>query len=346
MTDLTAELPRAHGNVRGKGTIKQTPDDFFVEELLGFEPSGEGEHVFLHIEKTGENTDYLARQLARFAGVPPRSVSYAGLKDRYGRTRQWFSVQLPGIVAPDWSGFESDSVKVLDVRRNSRKLRIGAAAGNRFNLVLRDLTEESASIQTRLESIQREGVPNYFGSQRFGHEGRNLERALALFANPRERMSPHQRGLYLSAARSEIFNRILAERVRRSNWNQAIPGDAFMFSDSRTFFKPEALSEDILDRVAQKVIHASGVMWGKTPSTATDEALNIENLAASSLPELCSGLILLGIETARRPFRLCPEDMTWTFRQPGILTLSFVLPTGAFATVVAREIAEIGTLHD
>jgi tRNA pseudouridine13 synthase len=341
MSDPTARLPHALGGPVGRGTIKLTPEDFVVEEILGFELSGEGEHVFLRIEKRGENTDYVARKLGRFAGVPVRNVSYAGLKDRHGRTLQWFSIQLPGQSGPDWSGLNSDTIRVLDVMRNARKLRKGAANGNRFELTVRDLTATPESLENRLADIARQGVPNYFGPQRFGHDGQNIEQAKALFAEPGHRIDPYKRSLYLSAARSEIFNRILGERVSANQWDRAIPGDVFMFSDSKSFFKPEALDAQILQRVSDHAIHPSGVLWGHAPSTATDEALEIENHVTAQLSELASGLAALGMDTARRPFRLCPEDLTWEFPDPATLRLCFTLPAGAYATTVLRELVDM-----
>lgn len=338
MSDPTADLPYAHGGPVGTGAIKLAPEDFVVEEVLGFAPAGEGEHVFLRIEKRGENTDYLARQLAKFAGVPQRNVSYAGLKDRHARTIQWFSVQMPGQAGPDWSGFESPSVRVLEVSRNGRKLRQGGASGNRFELTVRELTAPAERLETRLAEIARLGVPNYFGPQRFGHDGQNLERARELFRAGMPRRDPHRRGLYLSAARSELFNRILAERVRAGAWNQAIPGDAFMFPDSRSFFKPDEISEDILRRVETRSIHSSGVLWGVAPSAADGDALELELRAIEPLRELAEGLAAAGLETGRRPFRLCPEAMTHAYPEPGTLRLGFTLPAGAYATAVLREL--------
>jgi tRNA pseudouridine13 synthase len=333
-------LPHAHGGPAGTGLIKASPEDFVVEEILGFELSGEGEHVFLRIEKRGENTDYVARQLARFAGVPIRNVGYAGLKDRHGRTIQWYSVQLPGKAGPDWREMDSGSLRVLDIGRNSRKLKKGAAAGNRFELTVREIKADRSLLEQRLARIAEQGVPNYFGAQRFGREGQNLEKARELFAGTAARPDPHKRGLYLSAARSEIFNRILARRVAEGTWNQAIPGDAFMFGDSRSFFKPEELTPDILRRVADKDIHPSGVLWGKDASAATDAAAAIEQAVADESAEYCRGLEQFGLDTARRQFRLCPAELRWEFPDPQTLRLCFTLPAGAYATTVLRELVD------
>ncbi len=338
MHDPTADLPYALGGPAGSGAIKLSPDDFIVEEILGFEPSGDGEHVFLLIEKQGDNTDYVARQLGRFAKVSARNISYAGLKDRHGRTRQWFSIQLPGQTGPDWREMETDSLRVLTITRNARKLRRGAASGNRFQLTLRDLNVQPEVLEARLQAIRQRGVPNYFGPQRFGHEGQNLDQARALFADPERRIDPHKRGLYLSAARSEIFNRILAERVRQDNWDQPIAGDVFMFPDSKSFFKPAELDDDIHARVAAKTIHPSGVLWGTTASTASDAALAIEQAIAGHTADLAAGLAAAGLETTRRPLRLYPESLGWQSPEPDCLQLDFCLPAGAYATTVIREL--------
>jgi tRNA pseudouridine13 synthase len=338
MNNPTAALPYAHGGPAGTGQAKTVPEDFVVEEILGFEPSGDGEHEFLRIEKRGENTDYVARQLAKFAGVPGRNVGYAGLKDRHGRTIQWFSVQLPGKAGPDWTQLNSDSLRVLDITRNSRKLKKGAAAGNRFELTVRDLKADRALLEQRLSQVAEQGVPNYFGAQRFGHAGQNLARARELFEGSAGRIDSHKRGIYLSAARSEIFNQLLARRVADGTWDQAIEGDAFMFPDSRSFFKPEALTPEILKRVTDRGIHPSGVLWGTGPSAASDRAAAVEAAVAGELTDLCRGLEAFGLETARRQFRLCPEQMHWDFSEPDTLRLGFTLPAGAYATTVLREL--------
>jgi tRNA pseudouridine13 synthase len=339
MTDNpTTRLPYAHGGPVSVGQIKATPEDFVVEEVLGFEPSGDGEHEFLRVEKRGENTEYVARQLARHAGTAARNVGYAGLKDRHGRTIQWFSVQLPGKAGPDWSALGSDTIRVLDVARNNRKLKKGAAVGNRFELTVRELEADRAALEQRLAQIAQHGVPNYFGPQRFGWDGQNLVRARELFEGTAGRIDPHKRGIYLSAARSEIFNQLLARRVADGTWNQAIPGDAFMFGDSRSFFKPEEITPEILQRVADKAIHPSGVLWGVGPSAATDEAGAIEQAVAVELEAFCRGLEQFGMETARRQFRLCPEEMRWEFLDSATLRLGFALPAGAYATTVLREL--------
>ncbi len=226
VTSQTIEIPvwpYVYGSPSGTGIIRSLPEDFIVKENLAFEPSGEGEHAFLQIEKTGENTEYVARQLARFANVRPRDVGFAGLKDRHAVTTQWFSVWLPGKADPDWTQFETDSIKVLHAVRHARKLKRGVLSGNSFKLIIRDWQGDKDKTIRQLEAMKANGMANYYGFQRFGHEGQNVNKALAMFSGVKA--GREQRSLYLSAARSYLFNRILACRVSGDIWNQAVAGD-------------------------------------------------------------------------------------------------------------------------
>ncbi len=335
-SEVLSVLPYAHGGPAATGKIKRKPEDFIVEEILGHDPTGEGEHVFVKIRKRGENTDYLARQIAKYAGLPKMAVSYAGMKDRHAVTTQWFSVHVPGKREVDWSGLESETVSVLEAVRHNRKLKKGALKGNRFEITVRELEGDKRLLQKRLAQIKTEGVPNYFGPQRFGREGNNLVQAEALFKGefrPRDR---NLEGILLSAARSEIFNRVLARRVEAGEWNRAIDGDVFMFEGSNSFFR-DGLTEEIHCRIGRMEIHPSGPLWGKDASPASGEALAIEQETAAGLSALREGLERAGMETARRPLRLSVPDLAWDFIESNALRLSFALPAGAYATVVLRE---------
>jgi len=337
MQNTLCHLPLAYGPPPGHGVFKACPDDFIVEEILGFEPSGEGEHLLLCVEKRGENTEYVARSLARWAGVAVREVGYAGLKDRQGVTRQWFSVRFALKSEPDFSGFESATIRLLSQTRNARKLKKGAARGNRFIIRLRAVTGDRAALEARLAMLAAQGVPNYFGSQRFGHEGGNLAEALALFAGEQKRISPHRRGLYLSAARSELFNRVLAARVEAGTWNQALTGDVFMFADSHSFFSA-AVDDDTRGRVADLKIHPSGPLWGSGDNPASAEVAALEAAVLADAAVLRQGLERYGLEMARRPLRVCPEHLNWGFIDPDQLEVRFTLPAGAYATILLREL--------
>ncbi|MFQ5645181.1 MAG: tRNA pseudouridine(13) synthase TruD, partial [Thiogranum sp.] len=211
-------LPRAYGDTLGPATIRTQPEDFRVTEIPLVTPDGAGEHCWLYIRKRNSNTPWVAGQLAGFAGVSPRAVSYAGMKDRHAVTEQWFSVQLPGKADPDWQAIDNDDFQVLEAKRHSRKLKTGALRGNRFRLLLRGVVADPARVQARLEQLRR-GVPNSFGPQRFGRQGENLVQAERLLARPKARVSRNKRSIWLSAVRSALFNRVLTARIEAGNWN-------------------------------------------------------------------------------------------------------------------------------
>lgn len=337
-------LPYAYGRPTHSGVLRASPDDFRVDEILSFTPNGSGEHVFLRIEKTGDNTEYVARRLARFAAVPVSAIGYAGLKDRHGRTSQWFSVSLPGRPVPDWSAFETETVRILTTTRNQRKLRRGAVAANRFEITVRSVTADPDALDDRLARIASGGVPNYFGPQRFGHDGGNVTAAVRMLAPgcDARRVSRHQRSLYLSAARAYLFNRMLGERVASGTWNRAIPGDVYMFSTGHSLFHGEATNPDIIERIGRGEIHAAGTLWGSGERLVADQALAIEDRALSDQCDLCRGLEQAGLRAAMRPLRVRPSELAWQLDPAATLALRFTLPPGAYATTVLREILDTG----
>lgn len=328
------ELPvwaYVYGSPSGQGTLRSVPEDFIVTEHLAFDPSGEGEHVFLSIAKTGENTDYVARCVAKFAGVRQRDVSYAGLKDRHAVTTQWFSVWLPGKADPDWTELETDTIKVLHTVRHARKLKRGVLSGNSFKLIIRDWNGDVAKTNQQLEAIKAEGIANYYGEQRFGHAGHNVSKALALFQGAK--VGREQRSIYLSAARSYLFNQILAQRVLMHTWNQATAGDYYAFDCSHSYFK-EQPTEDITRRLAAKEIHTTGILWGK----GNAELSPVEQDVIAAHQALADGLVASGLEQDRRALRINVADLEWQFMDETTLSLSFTLPAGSYATAVLREI--------
>ena len=329
----------AYGGAQSQGIIRQTPDDFIVNEIQSFELSGTGEHAFLLIEKCSENTDYVARLLARFAGVRQRDVSYAGLKDRHARTTQWFSVWLPGKPDPDWQGLNSETIRVLQATRHSKKLKRGSLAGNQFILRIRDYSGDKAVLEQQLQTIKAQGVPNYFGEQRFGREGGNIAKALALFAG--EKVSRNQRSIYLSAARSYLFNHILSARVENNSWNQALPGDVLMFDNSHSFFKAETLDSSILQRVEQLDMHPTATLWGKGEVQVSAEVAVIEQQVIGLFDDLAQGLIAFGMEQDRRALRSHIQELQWQFIDSTSLELSFTLNAGCYATALLREIVKM-----
>jgi len=332
--------PYVYGSPSGFGKIRSVPEDFMVKENLAFEPSGMGEHAFLQIEKTGENTDYVARQLARFANVRQRDVSYAGLKDRHAVTTQWFSVWLPGKADPDWTQFETDSMKVLHTVRHARKLKRGVLSGNSFKLVIRDWQGDKDKIIRQLEGIKANGIANYYGLQRFGHEGQNLNKALAMFQGAKA--GREQRSLYLSAARSYLFNHILAFRVTRLSWNQPVAGDTYMFDLSHSCFKSEQPDAEIIRRLDANEIHPTGALWGRGEAGVSADTLSIEQGIIDTYPQLAQGLIDSAVDRDRRALRVNVQDLHWKFVNDTLLELDFTLPAGSYATSLLREIIELG----
>ncbi len=331
--------PYVYGQPSGQGKIRSIPEDFIVKENLAFEPSGTGEHVFLQIEKTNENTDYVARQLARFANVRQRDVSFAGLKDRHAVTTQWFSVWLPGKADPDWMQFETDSMKVLLSMRHARKLKRGVLSGNSFKLIIRDWQGDQDKSIRQLEAIKANGIANYYGAQRFGNEGQNVNKALAMFQGAKA--GREQRSLYLSAARSYLFNQILAYRVTRKMWNQPVAGDTYMFDLSHSCFKSQLPDAEIIRRLDAKEIHPTGALWGRGEAGVTADTLSIEQGIIDAYPELAQGLIASEVDKDRRALRVNVQDLDWQFVDDATLALAFTLPAGSYATSVLREIIEL-----
>lgn len=336
-----AELPRAFGAPVLSAVFRATPEDFRVEEIDGFEPSGSGEHLLLTIEKRGMNTAFAARRIAEWARVPESSIGCAGLKDRHAVTRQRMSVHLPKKVAPDVATLESDDLRVLKADWHAKKLPRGALAGNRFVLALRDVQGERGAIEQRLQSIAALGVPNYFGEQRFGRSGGNVANALAMFDG--RRVQRDQRTMLLSAARSELFNRVLARRVDEGSWNAAVDGEVWILDGTRSVFGPEPWNETLAARLATFDIHPSGPLWGvgelRTQAVARD--IEESTLADEQALALRSGLEQAGLKQERRALRLRPQSLEWSWPQSDRLELRFALPPGTYATVVLRELGDI-----
>ncbi len=352
---MTAEpaaqaMPRALGAPVLTATIRQVPEDFRVEELDAFEASGQGEHLLLTLEKRGMNTAFVARLLAQWAGVDERAVGYAGLKDRHALTTQRFSVQLPGRTDPDLAALEmagegdGQGLRVLGAVRHSRKLPRGALAGNRFALTLRDVVGAPEAIEARLQAIATRGVPNYFGEQRFGHGGGNVPRALAMFAAPRRRVARDQRAMLLSAARSAVFNRVLAARVTAGDWAEGLEGEVWMLDGSRSVFGPEPWSDALAARAATLDIHPTGPLWGRGAPRAVAAAAERECAALDDdeARALCAGLEHAGLSQERRATRVLPRDVQWRRHDDGVLHVAFGLPAGSYATAVLAELGEIG----
>ena len=296
---------------------KSRPEDFRVTEQLGVEPAGEGEHLLVFVEKTNLTSQDAARLLARRFGVFERDVGLAGMKDKRAVTRQWFSLPYAGRVdAQSISENENEncSLRIIESRRHTHKLRRGQLSGNHFELRLCELTHpvEPAALQR----LQDQGVPNYFGPQRFGRD--NFETARQWLSVRRSRrVSAFKKGLYLSVLRSFLFNEILAARVLAGNWHKLIDGD---------FEQNQA---------------PTGPLWGRGRSATAGLAAQIEAQALAEHQQLLDGLEFAGVAQQRRAFKVTPAELSWQQPAEDELLLSFKLPPGAYATVVLGELAEL-----
>ncbi|MEQ6916131.1 tRNA pseudouridine(13) synthase TruD [Halomonas aquatica] len=330
------------------GDYRATPEDFRVEEVLDFAPEGEGEHLWLFIEKRDLTTAMVARDLARLCEVSPRVVGYAGMKDRVAVTRQWLSVQLPGRDAPEdlVERLADRGIRVLDQARHPRKLKRGVHRANRFQLRLTGAATTDAGFASRWQRLCRDGVANYFGPQRFGPHGRNLQRARAVLARGWRKRDDRE-GMLLSAARSFLFNELLAERIRDGSWATPLPGDVVMLDGSASQFgvSPDDAGQlaELRERAARLDLHPAGILWGVGASRAACEARAREAALATGYPGLCGGLEHAGVRLARRSLRLRLAEPALSHGDEA-LWLSFSLPRGAFATAVLRELISHPTL--
>lgn len=334
--------PTAYPGTGANAVLKASPEDFEVEEILGFDPDGTGEHLLLRVRKCGLNTSDVAKRLAEHLGLHPRDVSWAGRKDKHAVAFQSFSIHWPQEDLPEIAALESDQLQLLDVSRHKRKLRPGYNKGNRFRLRLRDVQGDREVLARRLDLIREQGVPNYFGQQRFGREARNVEGAREMLAGGNTRRVPrNRRSMLLSAARSYLFNRVLAERVRAGYWNRLLPGELVMLEGSRSFFLADAPTPELQARLMQHDISPSGPLPGLVRKDAPEgEALAVEQAALTDEAELVDGLIRAGVLAARRSLRLLPKDLRWQ-EEDGDLLLEFELPSGAFATTLVAELARV-----
>jgi len=331
-----AELAYAYGLPQVTGVIRSQAADFQVVEHLAFVPDNEGSHALLQIRKRHRNTEQVACVLARLVGVSSRDIGYAGLKDRHAVTSQWFSVNLAGKQEPDWTQLEDESISLLTVTRHRRKLRRGALQENRFIISIRHLDADWRILTERLQYIRQDGVPNYFGVQRFGRD--NLGQAAAMFAGRIKVRDRHRRGLYLSAVRAWLFNQVASERVKVGSWNTALRGDVMMLDGSKSIFPCEAADRQIAARLQTADIHPTGPLWGRGALPTREVAAQQETEILAMATAWRAGLEAAGLKQQRRALRVVPRALCWNFPAPDTLCLHFSLPPGSYATSVLREL--------
>lgn len=290
----------------GTASYRNRPEDFTVDEIIDFLPTNEGEHLLVHIKKRDQNTQWVAGLLAKLAGIDRRAVGFCGMKDRFAVTTQWFSLHLPGRNITLDQLAHSD-FQILASARHNKKLRRGMHAGNRFSIVLHDFIIDSQLLDQRIELIQKQGVPNYFAEQRFGWEANNLVKANELIDQGKLKGNRHGTGIYLSAARSWLFNLLL---------------DRYLVQGETNF----------LD---------TGALWGRGRSATEKPFSEHEQQLLSDWQTWCHALEHAGLVQQRRQFILQPNQLSYKAHTQSQIEFNFELPNGSYATAVLREIAEL-----
>ncbi|MGD9842667.1 MAG: tRNA pseudouridine(13) synthase TruD [Steroidobacteraceae bacterium] len=336
MQQFISPLP-AHGAPVISARFKVQPEDFVVREWLGFEPDCAGDHMLLTVRKRGANTIWVAKQLAKFANVDARDVGFSGLKDRQAITEQAFTVPSRNLLPDAWLACKGEGFEVLAATQQRRKLKRGSHKGNDFEIILRDVQGDPVALEQRLQQIRQLGAPNYFGMQRFGHDGHNLQMAYDWLVEGQDIRDRHQRSFALSAARSALFNAVLQARVEQGSWNQLLAGDMANLNGSNSVFPVAELDATLQQRCADFDIHPSGPLWGVGESRLQGTPAALETQVLTQHPELAAGLLRTGVEHDRRALRIWVRNMTWTL-EGAQLILRFRLHRGAFATAVIAEL--------
>ncbi len=363
-------LAFAHGSPDLGAILKREYLDFRVDEQLGFEFSEQGEHLCIRVKKTDHSTVDVVKRLSEVTGVHRSAIGYAGMKDRRAETKQWFSLQLAADKEVTLNQFENESLQILERHRNSRKIKIGSHKSNHFQIRLRNCQGPQADFEARLNTIKTAGVPNYFGSQRFGHNLTNLTQVQTLMQSelgiepaiggrsvmPKQRF---KRGMLFSAARSYLFNQLLSNRLQQGSWNKYRSGDVLNLDGTDRCFllKSESDWDQLLQqRLDGFDIHITGLLPGlqdsKDKYVSSGEAADIEDAVYGQFGVLMAGLRHFGLQASRRSFRFRPVDLSWQWMQsdPRLpedtrptqasqdLLLDFSLVKGAYATSLLREL--------
>lgn len=335
-------------------SFKQSPEDFQVDEILGFEPDGDGNHWILHVRKVNANTSELIEFLAKSSGCSERDVGFCGLKDRHARTTQWCTIPVGRVTDPvdPWAFPWPETFQLIDAQRHGRKLRRGTHRGNRFRITLRDVLGADPSWPARIDALQKQGFPNYFSEQRFGRNGANLGLVARMGeVGGRRRWNRRDRNWGLSTLRALIFNQVLSARLRAGSQNRVMEGDVPNLLGSRSRFvaqNPELA--DLQDRLVAHDLVLTGPLWGDGPPSSEGSVQAIEMDAANQVLEAYGRdhwidlLHRWNAEPDRRPLMVVPEQLRAEQDEAArTLVLSFSLPSGSYATALMRELVELGS---
>ncbi len=318
------------------GNIRQRCADFAVSEILGFEPDGHGDHLLLYVQKQGITTADLVSQVARYLRISRRDIGYCGMKDRWAVARQWLSIPRTAQSGRG-TGMGSVPLTVLARARHRRKLRRGSHRGNAFRITVRDVRGSRQALKACLARIACEGVPNYFGPQRFGHRQQNIERGVAMLQGHLRVRNRHLRSMYFSALRAWLFNVVLSERVIGCNWNRLLAGDCAMLDGTHSVFKVGDVDAELVARVCAGDVHPTGPLPGAGDPLVRSPARDVEAAALAPFAQWCIGLERAGLQGARRALRARVRTLNWQWECTSTLQVSFTLDRGQFATSVLRE---------
>jgi len=342
---LTADLPGIGGR------IKYAPEDFEVEELPAYQPCGQGEFLYLWVEKRDMGAEYFVRQIARRLGIPPGEVGSAGMKDRHAVTRQMISV--PASTADRLSQIEGDGIRLLNVNRHGNKLRPGHLHGNKFRILVRDVNPNGRAIISQLaERIRNLGLPNYYGPQRFGRDGETVQLGLGLLeARGRvgltellpgvktnsNRLSPWLRRLALSAAQSAFFNHYLGLRLSDGLFRRVLVGDVMSKWPFGGIFVVKDLGSEQTRFDAREIV-STGPIFGRKMFKAESEAAQREAQVLSDAGLSQNSFLGFGklLQGTRRKNLVYVDDLEIAPESDGI-RLNFSMPAGSYATVLLRE---------
>ena len=310
------DFPRVCGEPVVAAQFNAEPEHFRVTEIPLLSLTGEGDHYYLRIRKHNLNTHSVVQSLARQLGLKPVDIGYAGRKDKWAVTEQWFSIHAPKHELAQIQSVNDSGFEILEITKHTKKLRTGELQGNHFAIQLSEMQGDVGDIYKRAEVLLKTGWPNYFGLQRFGKNGQNLIRGERMLTGELRVKDRNQRSMYLSACRSYLFNEVLAARVLAGNWHAKIDGD--VLDDTGT---------------------VCGQLMGDGDSLATAEALAIEQGVIAQHQKLFKGIQNTRMAWQTRPLVIHPDNFNVSAYGTGLL-LEFSLPKGAYATTILRELIQ------
>jgi tRNA pseudouridine13 synthase len=329
---LTKDLPGTGGR------IKERVEDFIVEEVPLYQFSDGGDFAFLLVEKTDLSSLDLVKVIREHLDLEDHEVGLAGLKDKRAITRQWVSLPFEKASEDRLASLVDKGIRILQKRRHTNKLRIGHLLGNRFSVLIRQPDQQAENRATSImQSLQKQGLPNFYGAQRFGARGDNPQKGLALLQGKYRLHSVRQRKLLISACSSLLFNLTLKDRMERDFFTRLLPGDIAKKHETGGLFLVSNTANE-QPRADRLEISATGPIWGKKMKKALDEAGRLEERVLTSqglTPE-----VFLKQPGGRRSLRVVLREFTMQSEPEG-LRLEFFLPKGSYATVLLDEIMKI-----